>query len=343
MKRTDKKRMWQQYFRDRWRLFLIFAVCFIIFLTVFLLYRLEKEAFCYACLLCGVFLGALFLADVVSFVKKHRKLQSLREEIGFTLENLPHETKVEGKDYQELLFLLMEEKNRQSFVYETERKEMEDYFTLWAHQMKLPIAAMKLVLETDRKPDVKVLKSELFKIEQYAQNVLVFFRMKSPYTDYVFREVFVDDLIRQAVRRFSGEFIRKKIRLDFQETEQKIFTDEKWVVFVLEQILSNAIKYSGEKGEIRIYAQDEGEIVVQDNGVGIDEADLERIFEKGFTGLNGRMEKQASGLGLYLCKNILKNLSCDIKIESKKGKGTKVHLFLGQRKIGGGKADFLQK
>ena len=149
--------------------------------------------------------------------------------------------------------------------------------------------------------------------------VLAYLRMKSTDTDYVFKTCELDELVRQAIRKFSFEFIRKKIRIDFDVTREKVLTDEKWLVFVLEQLLSNAMKYT-KQGSIHIYGQD-STLYIEDSGIGIDPSDLPRVFEKGFTGLNGRNDKQASGLGLYLCKSIMNKLSHDMEIQSQINKG----------------------
>lgn len=137
--------------------------------------------------------------------------------------------------------------------------------------------------------------------------------------------------MRQAIRKFSFEFIRKKIRIDFDETNMKVLTDEKWLVFVLEQLLSNTMKYTNE-GSVHIYGYDYT-LFIEDTGIGIDPSDLPRVFEKGFTGFNGRSDKQASGLGLYLCKSIMNKLSHSIEIESQVNKGTKVILHLEHRDL----------
>ena len=142
------------------------------------------------------------------------------------------------------------------------------------------------------------------------------------------KELELDDLIRQSIRRFSTEFIRKHIQLSFKETGDVILSDEKWLVFVLEQILSNSLKYTNENGLISIYMKSKHVLVIEDTGIGISASDLSRVFEKGYTGINGRSDKTASGLGLYLCKNILDMLNHKITIESNVGKGTRVILDL---------------
>ena len=175
-------------------------------------------------------------------------------------------------------------------------------------------------------------KQHLFKIEQYVEMVLSYIRLDNSENDFVIKEYNLDDIVRQAIRKYAPLFIRKKISLDFQNTNYKVLTDEKWLVFVIEQLLSNAIKYTN-KGKISIYPLENKKMVIEDNGIGISPEDIPRIFDKGFTGYNGRADKKATGLGLYLCKNILDKLSHKISIESEIGVGTKVILDLSMINI----------
>ena len=215
--------------------------------------------------------------------------------------------------------------------YENEKNELEDYFTLWVHQMKLPIAGMKLLLQTEEEPDVKLLKSELFRIQQYTDMVLAYVRMNSISTDYVLKESELDDMIRQVLRKFSGEFIRKKLQLDFQETKKRVLTDEKWLSFVIEQLLSNALKYTNE-GSITIKLDENKTLIIKDTGIGIAPEDLPRVFEKSYTGYNGRADKKASGIGLYLCKRICDGLGHKISISSSES-GTEVRICLARENV----------
>lgn len=168
------------------------------------------------------------------------------------------------------------------------------------------------------------MKMEVFRIEQYVDMVLTYLRMGSATSDYTFRICSLEEIVRQAVRKYSQMFIMTRTRLHLEIQNQKILTDEKWLTFVIEQILSNAVKYA-RGGEISIYTE-EKTLVISDNGIGIAEEDLPRIFEKGFTGYNGRANKKSTGIGLYLCKTIIDRLHHTIWIESKPEKGTKVYL-----------------
>ena len=162
--------------------------------------------------------------------------------------------------------------------------------------------------------------------------VLSYIRLGSNENDFVIKEYDLDNIVRQAIRKYAPLFIRKKINLDFQPTTYKVLTDEKWLVFVIEQLLSNAIKYTN-KGKISIYPLEDNKLVIEDTGIGISQEDIPRIFDKGFTGYNGRTDKKATGLGLYLCKNILDKLSHKISIESEVGVKTNVILDLSMLNV----------
>ncbi len=203
----------------------------------------------------------------------------------------------------------------------------------------LPLPPARGLLEEDYQSLVQALcrdrarlalEVELLKIEQYVEMVLSYLRLDSDSTDYVLRDCQLDEILRQAVRKLAKMFILKKITLDFQETGKTVLTDGKWLAFVVEQVLSNALKYTPEGGTIRIYG-DGDTVVISDSGIGIQPEDLPRVFEKGFTGYNGRTERKSTGIGLYLCRQVLQRLCHGITITSRPGQGTLVRLDLSRR------------
>ncbi len=204
-----------------------------------------------------------------------------------------------------------------------------DYFTLWTHQIKTPIASMRLTLENEDSPLSRRLSSQLFSIEQYVEMAMVYLRLDAVSTDYVFRPCDLDQILRGAVRKYAPEFIGRKLRLDYQPIHFQLTTDEKWLAFVLEQVLSNALKYTREGG-VRIWLSGPAVLCIQDTGMGVAPEDLPRIFEKGYTGGHGRSDKKASGLGLYLCKKICTRLGIGISAASRPGEGTAIYLDLTQ-------------
>lgn len=218
--------------------------------------------------------------------------------------------------------------------YEKESKEKQDFFALWAHQIKTPIAALNLLLQGE-KQDAAVCRQELFKIESYVEMALNYLRFEEMSNDLVLERNSLEQLVRQVVKKYAAIFIYNHISIQLEHLDYTVLTDEKWFCFVLEQILSNALKYT-KQGSVKISTEESAnglKILVQDTGIGIRKEDLPRIFEKGFTGYNGRMDKKASGLGLYLCKGVCEKLGHEIRVVSEEGEGTTVILTLQLEKV----------
>ena len=301
--------------------FLLFAA---VFGVVFWLGGVPMGAVGYASAICGVLALAFGCADFLSFRQRCAVLKKLQDEITVSVDNLPEPQNAAEEGCAELLRALFRSRAELQEHYEQSISDMTDYYTMWAHQIKTPIAAMRLSLAEQDSPESRSLAEELTRIEQYVEMVLCYIRLESSDTDYVIKECRLEDIVKSAVRRFSGQFIRKKLTLQMSGLDRMVLTDEKWLTFVIEQIFSNAVKYA-RGGEISIYTE-EKTLVISDNGIGIAEEDLPRIFEKGFTGYNGRANKKSTGIGLYLCKTIIDRLHHTIWIESKPEKGTKVYL-----------------
>ena len=315
------------YIKQSIKVLLLFIVFAFVFCIVFSLYNLETEAIYYSIILCA-FIGLIYICiNFINYYKKHIQLYKLQNEISISLENLPSPKTLMEEDYTNLILNLNKEYKTYISKSDIAKSDMIDYYTMWVHQIKTPISAMKLLIQTSESEISSDLSSELFKIEQYVEMVLSYIRLGSNENDFVIKEYDLDNIVRQAIRKYAPLFIRKKINLDFQPTTYKVLTDEKWLVFVIEQLLSNAIKYTN-KGKISIYPLEDKKLVIEDTGIGISQEDIPRIFDKGFTGYNGRTDKKATGLGLYLCKNILDKLSHKISIESEVGVKTKVIIDL---------------
>lgn len=320
------------YIKQYIKVLLLFIVFAFVFCIVFSLYNLETEAIYYSIILCA-FIGLIYICiNFINYYKKHIQLYKLQNEISISLENLLSPKTLMEEDYTNLILTLNKEYKTYISKSDIAKSDMIDYYTMWVHQIKTPISAMKLLIQTSESEISSDLSSELFKIEQYVEIVLSYIRLGSNENDFVIKEYDLDNIVRQAIRKYAPLFIRKKINLDFQPTTYKVLTDEKWLVFVIEQLLSNAIKYTN-KGKISIYPLENKKLVIEDTGIGISKEDIPRIFDKGFTGYNGRTDKKATGLGLYLCKNILDKLSHKISIESEVGVKTKVILDLSMLNV----------
>lgn len=323
MKEISLLKIMASYLKQHIKIILLFSVFTFIFGIVFSLYQLETEAVLYAVLLCVCVGAVLILIDFTRYYNRHILLSNLKRKIVISLDELPIPHNLIEDDYTKLIQTIHNDKIRIVSEADSRGKDAIEYYTLWVHQIKSPISAMRLLFQADGNATSDELSAELFKIERYVDMVLSYLRLGSNSTDLIIKEYSLDEIVRQAVHKYAPLFVRKKINLDFKPLNCEMLTDEKWLSFIIEQILSNALKYTN-KGKISIYMQNGKTLVIEDTGIGIAAEDLPRIGEKSFTGYNGRSDKKATGLGLYLCKRILAKLSHTISINSEVGIGTKV-------------------
>ncbi|MGM9615088.1 MAG: sensor histidine kinase [Oscillospiraceae bacterium] len=326
------RKLFFAYLREkRWTL-LVFALFLVIFGVVCDLYAAEWEAYLYAAGLC-VFVGLVVMGiRFARFCRRHeeRRLKAAAVEQEYL--NLPASETLAEADYQAMIAELGRRCRGLSTAFETERQDSLDYYTTWVHQIKTPIAVMEMVLRSEDTEEHRALSAELFRIEQYVEMVLSYIRLGGGANDLVLQEYALDDLIRRSVRKYAPQFIRKKIRLTYEPTAVTVLTDEKWLCFLLEQLLSNAVKYTPQGG-VTIEVSPEKVLTIRDTGIGIAPEDLPRIFEKGFTGYNGRADKKSTGLGLYLCKQAAEKLGIRITAASEPGVGTAISLALASAKL----------
>lgn len=320
------------YLWDRRRSWLLALGLLAVFLTVLLLFRLSVLAVGYGALLCGVLYLGAGIWDFVRWSSRHNRLQNLEQEVLSTLDNLPPPASSLEADYQTLLRNLFRAKAAQEAEASRRFRNMTDYYTLWAHQVKTPIAAMDLILQTQELPESGSLKQGLFQIQQYVEMVLCYLRLDSETTDFVIRTCPLDPIIRTALREFAPSFIHKGLQLHYTPVSCSVLTDEKWLLFVLEQLLSNAVKYTPQ-GSVSVYLAEPQTLVIRDTGLGIAPEDLPRVFEKGYTGQMGRADQRSTGIGLYLCRRTLRQLGHAISIQSTPGEGTAVSIHLQRRDL----------
>lgn len=299
--------------------FTVVAVTFLASGTVFALYGLPAEPFIYALMLGS---AALVVTLAVSLVKAFRaasRRERMRDSL-FTGAQFPPPDSLTETDCREMIDILEKRLNEVTAEYERDRKDTEDYITVWVHQIKTPIAVMRMTLSDSETEEGRRSLAELFRIEQYIDMMLQYIRLSSDSNDLVIREYSLDELIRQSVRKFAPQFVLRKIGLNYETVDGTIVTDAKWFSCILDQFLSNAVKYTRE-GSVSITYDGEG-LHIADTGIGIAAEDLPRIFEKGYTGINGRAEQRSSGLGLYLARLAADKLALEISAESKPGKGS---------------------
>ncbi len=299
----------------------VFFLFSVFFFVSFYLYGLPLSAVLYPFFLCLLFGSVILAIDGVFSYRRYMALKLAAKLPSKAAAALPKAKTPGEKAYSELVETVVDDCNRIKDEEETRRNDMVNYYTLWAHQIKTPISSMNLALQNRDGEIFRKLSLDLAKTENYVDMVMAYLRSDGA-SDYVIKEYNVDEIIKDAVKKFAGEFIERKIKLEYTPVNITAITDRKWLSFVFEQIISNALKYTP-SGSIRIYGKDNA-VIFEDTGTGISAEDLPRIFERGYTGLNGRENRRSSGLGLYLCGRICRNLGHSVYAESKVGKGTKI-------------------
>ena len=317
-------KLFLSYLKSRAKIIAVCTVLIAVFASSYLLFDMPAIAVLYPLILCVCIGLVLMVFDFVFFIKRHRKLSE---------DDIPAPKDLIEEDYQQIISKLKEEEKLSKLKASEDYNNMIEYYTVWAHQIKTPIAAMRLNLQSEDTESARRLMGDLGRIEAYVEMVLTFLRLDSDSTDYLIKEYDLDEIIRPAIRKYSKEFILKKLKLEYESVDYKALTDSKWLSFIIEQVISNSVKYTSE-GFVKIFMSGPGILCIEDSGIGIREEDLPRIFENGYTGFNGREDKRASGIGLYLCKRIADNLGHKISAESKQGEGTKIFLDLRRKEIG---------
>ena len=301
-----------------------------VFAWVFALYGIGLEAVWYPLLISALF-GAIMLAAGYARSRRRRRgmEQVLSSEALFpdVTDILPRAGSLAEEDYQALIGKMENAYRAKKGEWDAARRDMADYYATWVHQIKAPIAVMKVMLQQEDTPENRELSAELFRVEQYVEMALCYVRLGEGASDLVIQEYDLDPVIRKAVRKYAGQFIRRRIRLVYEGTDVRVLTDEKWLSFIIEQLLSNAVKYTAE-GSVTISVDKGKKLSVTDTGIGISPEDMPRIFEKGYTGYNGRLDKKSTGLGLYLCRKAADRLGHVLTAESEPGKGSRFTIDL---------------
>lgn len=332
--------MLKGYMRDRAAMFGCLLICYGTLFLIGYLYDIPFEKTRYIAEFSGAGVFLCLLVDILKYVERWKELKRCIA----TSDTYPGMFYTVPGDlealYRSMIAKMRQEKEELIFEDQKRYTEMMDYYGMWAHQIKTPIAAMRILVQSgmDREENeenqklFRQLQMELFKTEQYVEMVLSYLKIGDIAKDMVLERCDLGKVVRQAVKKYSRLFILQKLSLEMGEIAEIVLTDEKWLSFVVEQILSNALKYT-KSGSVSIYLEQEGVLVIKDTGIGISAEDLPRIMEKGYTGYNGRIDKRSTGIGLYLCKKVMDKLHHQLRIDSEDGKGTKVVLDLRRTQL----------
>lgn len=317
------------FFKDHRWIFFLLLCCSLEFLVVFFLYDLPLPPVLYAALLSFL---TLFIGAVITMYHRRKKLRLLEQEAAQKHRiplTLPHPDSEAERLYHSLIETLEHEISVQHQSAKLEAAKTASYYTLWSHQIKTPIAAMRLLFQ-DAPLKKSALELELLKIEQYVDMALQYQRLDDGSRDLRIASYQVEHMVKQVIKKLAPLFIYKKLHLDLHDLTCSVITDEKWTCFLIEQILTNAIKYTPEGGAVSVFLDPDKPccLIIRDTGLGILPEDLPRIFEWGYTGYNGRIKKHSTGIGLALCMQVTKLLGHTLSITSEVQKGTVVSIDL---------------
>ena len=315
----------------------------IMFLLVAILMKIVKVSINIILILFLIWFGPILIYMFLEFIKYRRYLNNLIN----TVENLDRKyllpEVIEEPRFQEARIIndVLKQCNKSMHEkvkhYKDEQIEYREYIETWVHEIKTPIASAKLILENDNSNLSERINYEMKRVEGFIEQVLYYARSSDVSKDYIIKEFSLRSVVMKSVKSNSRDFINKNIKLDIRGIEGNIFSDEKWVEFIINQIIINAVKFSiPNEGKVSIYSKvNENNIIltIEDNGVGINEKDIDRVFENGFTGENGRKFGKSTGIGLYLCKKLCDKLGIGISLNSKENIGTKVNIVFPQGKF----------
>lgn len=303
-----------------------------IIISVYFLYGFPLSSVIYPVILCDLLACTALCIDCYRTYERYRKLTSITNPDVCETSCFPAPLTEMEQLQAQLIEQLRNTLTEHDQAHERTVQDMLDYYTVWAHQIKTPISAMKVHLQNEDTPFSRSLQNDLFHIEQYADMVLAYLRLSSSVSDFRFQKYDIDEIVRRSLRRYADEFIDRKLTLHYTPLHMEAITDEKWLGFVIGQVIGNALKYTP-SGSISVYPKQPDAIVIADTGIGILPEDLPRIFDNGFTGYNGRLSPQATGIGLYLCRQVCDRLNHTITAESTPDNGTKIIISLNQNHL----------
>lgn len=315
--------------------FVLFLMLLSIFSSIYLFGRLPADLLIYTLELTSFLFVLFLLSQYYSYAKRYEKLIELQKPHINLENNWPDCVDPADYFYHQKIRLLADQLHQTQQQYGEKNSEQLEYFTLWLHQIKTPIAAMSLLMQSHTDQQLaKQVNQELLRLEDYTHMALNYLKIEESGTDMDFTEVALDEVIKHTVKKYAILFIYNQITLEFEETHLTVLTDGKWLKVLLEQLLSNSLKYSI-GGTVKLYLDPKQpeRLIIEDTGIGIRAQDLPRIFEKGYSGLNGRLHEKSTGLGLFLSQKIVHRLGHHLSIDSVLGKGTKVTLDLTRNEL----------
>lgn len=327
------RQIFYAYIKDHRGVMILFLVIFCIMAFLFYLYQYALLAVLYAFLLSAAFMAVVGAYNFSRYRKRCLYLRQIQGNLD-ALKALPVSGAYPEQLLNETVQAVLVKLQELEIANMRKQSETDAYYTMWVHQVKIPIAGMQLTLQSDKTQESRILRQELFKIEQYADMALGYSRIESMSADLQLETVDMHALLADCIKKFAATFIYQRLNVTLEDFDNRVVSDKKWLKFVIEQLLSNALKYT-KQGGIEIKMDNADKLYIRDSGIGIAPEDLPRIFERGFTGQNGRLDQRATGLGLFLADKVMHKLDHKLEIRSELGVGTICILYLHREPLQG--------
>lgn len=315
-------------------LFIISQIGIIIFVSVLLsVMKINKEAILLVCLTISVITVVTLIAE---FMRKYTFYKTLSDTLNqmekkqYISQLIKEPHFLEGEILVEVLQQVTKAMNDEISSYQIAQEEYREYIETWIHEVKLPIAGIDLLCENNKTDITRHIAKEIKRIEAYVEQALYYARSTQVEKDYSIRKIELEPFIKSVIKKHATQLIACKVEMKLEDLTATVFSDPKWLDFIVGQIISNSIKYRSDTFKLRFFTEElEGQVVlgISDNGIGIAQKDLSKVFEKGFTGENGRKYAKSTGIGLYLCKKLCEKMYLGIEVASEMGVGTTVKII----------------
>lgn len=331
MRNESRRALFKSFLQSVRPQLFVFVGMAVIFGVIYFLNGQPLVLFLYSLQLSAFLLLIYLFIHYFQYAKRYKLISSLGLVNASRLEDLQSNSGPVDRLYIEKLEILLAQLRESENLHAERQTDQLDYFTLWLHQIKTPISAISLLTQSSRAKEAKQVSQELVRLEDYTHMALNYIKLEEPGMELELLLVDVDDVIKKTIKKYSILFIYKGIRLDYQPLDMKVLSDGKWLQILLEQVLSNSLKYTPQ-GTISIYwdlVQAET-LIIEDTGIGIRSEDLPKIFNKGYSGMNGRLHEKSTGLGLFLSKKICQRLGHRIVISSQPGIGTRAAIDMSR-------------
>lgn len=318
------------YLKDKYKEILISILSSLIILSLLFVFKINIVLISFITFILILNFIIIFVIDYIKrrmFYNNTQKLLNSLDQKYLITEVIKEPNFIDGKIFLEYLYEIDKSMHEYINKYKNISNEFIEYIELWCHEIKTPLATTDLIIENNTNPTTLSIKEEIDKIDNFIEQVLYYARSDSVEKDYIIKEINLNDVVNTVIKRNKKVLINTKIKIEISKLGI-VDTDSKWIEFILNQIIINSIKYSKEsKANIKIYSKENKNniiLCIEDNGIGIDSTEINKVFYKGFTGTNGRKKYKSTGIGLYLCKKLCDKLGHSISISSKINEGTKV-------------------